>query len=279
MKIVVDEELPASCLDRLKSALRMEAAGGVDHEIVLTGSWQAIKGAVAGAETSVSMHTFSRPDRDRPMMMSVRRRYPHVPFIAYLPRRRIEVAARIVSDDWPVQSLLIEDVVDSPREIAAALTDSRRKSGAERLHSSFTDLAGERVGEALSRALRDEHRVDASRLAEHYGTSPRTLRRHLADAGLPAPGRWASWLNVMEAAILLGDPDRTTESAAFEVGYGSGAALSQVCRRLVGEGISRYRGEEGLEKLLGHLRREIRDGGSRSEAAPVTAGRDAEGAP
>ncbi|MGH8352809.1 MAG: GlxA family transcriptional regulator [Pseudomonas sp.] len=89
--------------------------------------------------------------------------------------------------------------------------------------------------------------IDLSRLAEQAHCSPRTLlRRFKASTGL-TPNDYLQRLRISAAQAALGNPARSLEQVAAQVGYGDRAAFAKLFKQLCGEtpGAFRRRLREG----------------------------------
>jgi AraC-like DNA-binding protein len=73
-----------------------------------------------------------------------------------------------------------------------------------------------------------------SELAARLGVYRRTVTRWCAAAGVPEPRRMFSWTKLLLAADLLGDPQRSIESAARVSGFSSAASLASTTKSFIG---------------------------------------------
>jgi transcriptional regulator GlxA family with amidase domain len=72
-----------------------------------------------------------------------------------------------------------------------------------------------------------------SELARAALCSPRTLRRTLGRAGLPAPEELLAWRRLLHAGRLL-DDGRSADGVARTLGFSSGSALRKCLKRHTG---------------------------------------------
>lgn len=251
MKILLDPGLPQHWVSRIEAGAQMAMASGVRYgmmvgcaeaDLIVQGlrNWPAVVVRCLTPDEGDGRLSAGGPDP--------------VPVVGYVSDGDLAQVARALNGGRPLQGLLIEGVSDKPWDVLEALQCAQRHLLPKRLEGDLAEIAGEKIGRLSIRALLDGRRIDVTLMAELYGRSPRTLRRHFAARGLPRPERWVGWLTTLAASAYLSTSRRTIASAAFLLGYNSGSALSQVCRRLTGSGLSTFRGPRGWQAVLADLR-------------------------
>jgi AraC-like DNA-binding protein len=103
-----------------------------------------------------------------------------------------------------------------------------------------------------------------SELADQLGVSRSTVTRWCAAAGVPEPRRMFSWTKLLLAADLLGDPQRSIESAARIAGFSSAASFASSTRAFTGLSPTDLRSAGAFETVAALARSEFR--ASREEA-------------
>lgn len=230
----------------------MAAAEGVRYRLVRLDQGGGVERAqITGPAVVIQSLSGAEEVRDRVGSFS-----SSIPLVGYIRQSDVSIIAQAIRENWPLCGLLIEDVSDKPWEVLETIRAVHRHTVGKRLEPHLRALAGDRLGRLSTQALADGRRINGRLLAEVYGTSRRTLRRHFSRRKLPPPDRWSNWLNVLIAVDLLGTSHRTITSIGFALGFDSGAALSQTCRRLTGTGLSAFRNGDGFETLMHHLRRD-----------------------
>jgi AraC-like DNA-binding protein len=214
--------------------------------VVITELWDA-----SGAPTAI-------------VVEHLRARFPAIPVVAYCTlchttSRELLAMARAGVNGFVLRG--IDDVGDALRVALAAADDNCFELAMSR--ELATVLAADVqpvVAHCLSHA-RCAYTVTAAAAA--LGVSRRTLFNRLANAGLPSPSAVISWCRLLLAARLLEDPERSVESIALALEFGSAAALRGMLRRYTGVLPNDVRRRGGAAYVLESLRCELKRGRQR----------------
>lgn len=255
VNVLLDPRIPAHAVRRVDAGIRMASVGGMRYDLfparegldlMMQGlrRWPAIVLRRIASDDDPSL---SDPERAGPDAQVV-------PVVGYVREADMALVGKSLNRGFPLHGLLIEGVSDTPRDVVEALRRAQRHLLPPCVEVGLAEIAGAVIGTMSMRALLDGRRITVPMLSRYYGASPRTLRRHFASRGLPTPERWVAWLSTIAASAYLSTRRTTVERAAFNLGYGSGAALSQVCRRLTGMGLSSFSGPGGCRSVLVQLR-------------------------
>ena len=255
VRVLLDPRIPAHVVRRVDAGVRMASAGGIRYDLfpALEGADLRMQGLRHWPAIVLSQLT---PDH-APSPPHPKRVEPDallVPVVGYVREADMALVGKALNRGLPLHGLLIEGVSDQPRDVVEALCCAQRHVLPPYVEGELKEIAGGVIGTMSMRALLDGRRITVPLLARYYCASPRTLRRHFASRGLPTPERWVAWLSTIAASAYLSTHRTTVERASFNLGYGSGAALSQVCRRLTGMGLSSFSGPGGCRSVLVQLR-------------------------
>lgn len=102
----------------------------------------------------------------------------------------------------------------------------------------------------IEACVREIGQVSAHGLARSAGVSERTLTRHFAILGLPAPGTVLRWVRTLLALQELRNPHRSVAQAAKHVGYSSHTAFRSTLRQLTGMSPTEARNPQGYQRAL-----------------------------
>ncbi len=218
---------------RIREAVQRDAAGGVHHVVRPAGGWAELT-ALAGA--SACAVAFVDPYRDGPFAASeirrLRERAPALDVVACA-----DFSGRPPADAFSLAMLGVRALVDGAEGTAAwlrILHEHLNRGPLDELVESLAGVVPPDVHGWLGAALLDASPPSTvPELACAARCSPRTLRRSLSAAGLPAPEQLLAWRRLLHAARLLGD-GRTADSVARTMGFSSGSALRKSLKALTG---------------------------------------------
>jgi AraC-like DNA-binding protein len=95
------------------------------------------------------------------------------------------------------------------------------------------------------------HHHDVTTLLAEAGVPTSTARFRLRKRGLPRPGRWFQVARALHAALRLqAQPDLSTASLAYQLGFSDHSALAHLLRRSLAVTSNQIRGNLGWEWLL-----------------------------
>ena len=158
--------------------------------------------------------------------------------------------------EWQVDGLAVTRIDDSAlrlrRLIGRAATDSVWVEGV------FSDLT-----HTLGRGLPPEFRGFSRRVLEFpswyssltllggaFGLSPGAVKARFHRRGLPSPSRYLRWFRLLAAARVLSDPEETTLTASFRLGFASDGNFCRWVRATSGLTPSSLRDWNGRLLLL-----------------------------
>lgn len=93
--------------------------------------------------------------------------------------------------------------------------------------------------------------------ARRLGVRASSLTSRFYRAGVPAPKRYLALMRLVRAAALLENPGLSIAQVAYRLGYTSPQCFNRHIRRWTGRTAWEFRGESGLETMLGHFRQQL----------------------
>lgn len=227
--------LPPAAAERVHRALRVEAAAGVAHAPRPASGWAELTGLAARAPLALA---FVDPYHDGRFaaaeLRRLRERCLRTAVVAYA-----DFAARPAADAFTLAMLGVRAVIapgsgDDPTSLRQCLADHLNAAPLDALAARLAPNAPPRLRECLRAVVSS---TGAPATVEQFASlarcSPRTLRRALRAAGLPAPEQFLSWRRLLHAARLLED-GRSADSVARTLDYSSGSALRKSLRLATG---------------------------------------------
>jgi len=128
---------------------------------------------------------------------------------------------------WGIQGLAVSRIDDSALRLRKIIAATSGK--VDWVEGVFSDLT-HTVGRGLPSELRGfsrrilEFPIRYSSLAllgEAFGLSAGALKARFRRRGLPSPSRYLRWFRLLIVARILSDPEETTLSASFRLGFAS----------------------------------------------------------
>lgn len=224
-----------AALERLRRALRLEAAAGVRHALHLARGWAELTGLAARSPLALAFVDPYHGGRfAAPELRRLAERSPRVALVAWA-----DFAARPAADAFSLALLGVRAVLslgsgDAPAAVRQCLTDHLNAAPLDALAARLADAAPLRLRECLRAVVRSTGApATVTEFAALARCSPRTLRRALRGAGLPAPEQLLAWRRLLHAARLLED-GRSADSVARTLDFSSGSALRKCLRRASG---------------------------------------------
>jgi AraC-like DNA-binding protein len=122
------------------------------------------------------------------------------------------------------------------------------------------DEVDRNVRDAVLLAITRAHeQLSPAGLAQLLALPRRTVSQRLDTAGFPPPRRLLTWGRLVVAAHLLEDEHRTADRVAESLGFPSGSAFRNLCRRYLHSTPSEIRRRGGaafvVRVMLGNVRR------------------------
>lgn len=238
---------------RVRRALALDRVGGVEHRIEFVPGWEDVQERVLdGCWNVVLVDPQALDSRAVPELASLTNRFPSLSVVAYVDLQRAPGEDLLRLGDAGVRALVVLGVDDEPPSLLRTLTSAVCLPAMDGVRDLLEDrLCG--LLRALVRPLleRSDRGLTVQELAgRHYGASPRTLRRHLRQAGLPSPSRLIAWCRLFHAVHLLSDPARSTRNVAEALDFSSGSALCKAVKRYTGLPPSKVLDRGGVSHLL-----------------------------
>lgn len=189
-----------------------------------------------------------------PTAPAVRRLHSHhstIPIIAYCapgPRASVELLAMVHSG---ISGIVFREVDDPGRVIRSALECAEDRRLAEAVTGAIGPLVPAQGRTFVTYCI--EHARAAPTVAEvasSIGVHRKTLVNWMLQAGLPTPRAVTAWSRILLATWLLGDAERSVESVALDLGFGSASELRNMLRRYTGMRPAQLRGRGGFPRVL-----------------------------
>lgn len=151
----------------------------------------------------------------------------------------------------------VAGIDDCPALLRRVITAAHSRTIAREIAARFEANAPGLLWGKLPDLLGRLHEMRGARdLSVALSISLRRVRTHLREMRFPPPKRFLAWCRVIVASRLLRDDRRTTEDAGLWLGYSSGPAFRNACRRLIGAPPSKLRTSVGFESALQRFGRE-----------------------
>lgn len=157
---------------------------------------------------------------------------------------------------WEVSGLAVSPIDDSALRLRRLMEDSAGKL--DWVESIFADLT-HTVGRGLPREFRGFSRrilespfrySSLSALGEAFGVSGGALKARFRRRNLPSPARYLRWLRLLAAARILSDPEETTFTASYRLGFASDGNFCRWIRATSGMSPSAFRDWKGRLSLV-----------------------------
>ena len=134
---------------------------------------------------------------------------------------------RVWEDAWEADGLALSRIDDSALRLRALIEKAAEESSwVEGIYSDLTHT----VGRGLPKEFRGfsrrilEFPFRYSRLAtlgEVFGLSAGAMKARFRRRGLPSPSRYLRWFRLLTASRVLADPEETTLTASYRLGFAS----------------------------------------------------------
>jgi AraC-like DNA-binding protein len=189
-----------------------------------------------------------------PTAPAVRRLHSHhsaIPILAYCapgPRTSGELLAMVHAG---ISGIVFREVDDPGRVIRSALECAEDRRLAETVTGAIGPLVPTQGRTFIAYCI--EHARTAPTVAEvasSIGVHRKTLVNWMLQAGLPTPRAVTAWSRILLATWLLGAAERSVESVALDLGFGSASELRNMLRRYTGMRPAELRGPGGFPRVL-----------------------------
>jgi AraC-like DNA-binding protein len=169
---------------------------------------------------------------------------------------------------WEIDGLAVTRIDDSALRLRSLFAKTAVDS--DWVEGVFSDLTNA-VGRGLPPELRGFARrilefpgrySSLASLGEAFGLSPGALKARFHRRGLPSPSRYLRWFRLLTAARVLADPEETTLTASFSLGFASDGNFCRWVKATSGLTPSSLRDWNGRLLLLIRLAEECLPDGS-----------------
>ena len=169
---------------------------------------------------------------------------------------------------WEVDGLAVSRIDYSALRLRSLM--EKAAGGSDWVEAVFSDLT-HTVGRGLPLELRGFSRrilefpirySSLTSLGAAFGLSSGALKARFRRRGLPSPSKYLRWFRLLTAARVLADPDETTLTAAFRLGFASDGNFCRWVRAKSGLTPSSLRDWNGRLLLLVRLAEECIPDGS-----------------
>lgn len=198
------------------------------------------------------------PEERHPLLRSVERLSPDTPVLSL---------TRATLKGWEASRRARGVLVGRVEDTAGRLRMEIRRSAAptpvvDRTFGELTRASGRPLPPAFRgvarRVLEFPGRyTDLHDLAQLSDVSRGALKARFRRRGLPSPYTYLRWLRVVAVADALSDPDATTSSVAFRLGFTSGGNLCRFVQSTARVAPTRLRTSAGRTAVLAALAREL----------------------
>lgn len=160
---------------------------------------------------------------------------------------------------WESQGLAITRIDDSALRLRSLMEEA--VGGSHWVEGLFSDLT-HTLGRGLPLGLRGFSRrilefpirySSLAQIGEVFGLSAGALKGRFRRRGLPSPSRYLRWFRLLTAARILSDPEETTLSASYRLGFASDGNFCRWVRATSGMTSSSFRTWNGRLLLLVRL--------------------------
>lgn len=170
-----------------------------------------------------------------PCIRDLLQRFPSVPVVAVMELRGGDAADAAILLEWGISQLVAPSTDGTPAAVAACLDQAHAAPLKRRVEAALSRY----VGRDALRIVRAAAEVaveggQAPELGARLRVGTRALYERCARAGLPPARQLQAWMRVLLAALLLDDPGRTVQSAAYAAGYRTDRSLRRAITAFLG---------------------------------------------
>ncbi len=244
--------LPAVHLERLRNATRGR------HRIIACDRWAAVAEACERHHARLAVvDLFADGRANFESVRQLKRQLPRLALIAYVAPGVDRFNDVFDAGRQGIDALVIANRDDSPPELLATISRAESRSLGELVRRSMGPVDPV-VRDALLVAVNfAEERLSPQRLARLLGLPRRTLALRLAHCGFPSPRPLLTWGRLIVAAYLTEERRRAANRVAATLGFPSGSAFRNSCRRYLHATPTEIRMRGGAQYVVRVLLRQV----------------------
>lgn len=165
--------------------------------------------------------------------------------------RAVPDEVRLVTETvrWGVDDIFIVGIDDLAGRIGQLLHEREAMTSRTMREMLMGAVDADTIA-LIEACVREIGQVSAHGLARSAGVSERTLTRHFAILGLPAPGTVLRWVRTLLTVQELRNPHRSVAQAAKQYGYSSHTSFRSTLRQLTGMSPTEARHPQGYQRAL-----------------------------
>lgn len=253
MSVIVTLIRTPARLERLRAAVRDA------HHLIVCEDWSEVFAACDRQVVNVAvleLDIVAVPNFDS--VRQLKRLAPRLALVAYASLGVDRIHHIFDAGRYGFEELVVADMGDGPTAFSRALERASARGVAGMVRTEIPADADPLVRDTLLVAVTRAHeRLTPAALADIVGASPRRLARALADAGYPSPHRLVMWGRLIVAAGQMDETRRSADRIALALGFPSGSAFRNNCRRYLDARPGEIRTRGGARFVLERLTREI----------------------
>lgn len=262
-------------LERLRLAIRDR------HDIVPCDDWSAVSDECERSPVRVAViDLFAEGKASFDEIRRLKHRYPRLALIAYVTPGSERIHEIFDAGRYGFESLLIAGQDDEPRRLLAAIEQAEARSLTGRVRQALAHVNPAARDAALLAVTRAHQRLASAAFARLMAMPRRSLAELLERERFPTTQRLLMWGRLIVAGHLLEDTGRSADGIADSLGFPSGSAFRNVCKRYVGKAPNEIRTAGGsafvIDAFLAELARRrsgqsIASGATDAAATSLTA--------
>jgi len=235
---------------------RLNAAVRDTHQVIACDDWSALLTACERQVVHVAvleLDLVAVPSFDQ--VRRLKQKAPRIALVAYATLGAERIRHIFDAGRYGFEELIVADLDDGASSFARALERAAARGVAGLVRGAIPPGIDPAVRDAVLIAVTRAHeRLTPATLAEILGTSPRQLVRILADAGAPSPHRLLMWGRLIVAGALMDGSRRSADRIAVALGFPSGSAFRNTCRRYLGATPTEARAEGSARFIVERFR-------------------------
>ena len=238
---------------------RLHAAVRDTHQVIACDGWPALLAACERQVVHVAvleLDLVATPSFDQ--VRRLKQTAPRIALVAYATLGADRVRHIFDAGRYGFEELVVADLDDGPGAFARAIERASARGVAALVRGVIPAKMDPAARDAvLISVTRAHERLTPAQLADILGTSPRQLVRVLADASVPSPHRLIMWGRLIVAGALMDGSRRSTDRIAVALGFPSGSAFRNTCRRYLGVTPGEARAEGSARFVVERFQREL----------------------
>lgn len=248
---------------------RLRAAVREGHTVVACASMEEVLDACTAEPVHVAvldLDAAGAPSFDT--VRELKRRAPRVPLVAYAALTPERMRHVFDAGRYGFDELVVAEVDDTPTRFARALEKAGARGVGSLVRALLAPDENSVVRDAMMIAVtRAQEAITPIGLARLIGVTPRSLARQLAAAGFPSPHRLVTWGRLIVAAALMDETHHSADRIALTLGFPSGSAFRNTCRRYLDATPSGIRASGGAGWVIRCFAASLRPSGAPTAAA------------